>query len=272
MRDRIRAGLVVAAVALAAPGAFAQDFKTPPLQQSETFSLPFSYHPTPPPWAGWAGWIVKLHLLDASELDLTVHPNVPTRTPSGTFAASSTFSPFGPPSGNLESAPVTYTLWVPNALQSGIGTQTVTPSTLIFHAKDTTLANNSDTDLVTMFWNIYHVRTGPGSTLVALRPSDRIWVSSNITNVGQLHTPASQIQLPPTGPTPFSPDGHWLHIPNFVTLHLTGLGSGFYATLVGSGTYGVEHVPEPTSAFLVGGGLLALALGSRARRRRLRMA
>jgi hypothetical protein len=285
MRIRfVRASFALALV-LIAPAALAQAqfpvIKTPPLADSDTIVLPVSTHiPFAPPWAGYAGAIVKAHILDNQELDVaTFHAFQPFRTPAipGPLPASVVFTnPFGPPSSNPQSVPFTVTYWNPNALQSGIPvvtSQFIPLASVGIHAKNTTPANNSDTDLTNMFWNIWHIRAGNGSTLVPLRPSDRLWVTSNIVDVGQLHTPASGFQLPPTGPTPFSPTAHWLHLTQPVTFHLTaGLGSAFYATFVGTVGLGIEHVPEPASGLLVAGGLLALGLGARARQRRLRMA
>jgi hypothetical protein len=281
MRFRLARSSIAVAVALFAPGAWAQFpvIKTPPLADSDSIVLPVSTHiPFAPPWAGYAGAIVKTHLLDNTEMDVTnVHFNLPVRTPSGTFPASVSIpNPFGQPSANFTSVPISVTYWQPNAQQSGISvmtSQNIPLATVTIHAKNTTPANNSDVDATFMFWNIWHIRGGTGSTTqVRLKPSDRLWVFSNVT-LGQLHDPASVFRFPPSGPSPFDPDGHWLHLTNPVTFHLSpGPGSAFYATFVGTVGLGIEHVPEPASGIMVAGGLLALALGSHARHRRLRVA
>src|SRR5262245_66189422 len=63
--------------------------KTPPLQQSDTFTIHISIHNTAPnpPWAGWAGAIMEMHLLDNTELDITaVHAGLPMRA-TGTMGS-----------------------------------------------------------------------------------------------------------------------------------------------------------------------------------------
>ena len=62
------------------------------------------------------------------------------------------------------------------------------------------------------------------------------------------------------------PNGFWEPIDASVTL--TGSPSAFYATLAQINFIGIEHVPEPTTAILFAGGVLALGLSRRARTRR----
>jgi hypothetical protein len=276
--------LIALAVALIAPAALAQFpvIKTDPLATSDSVQLGVSTHiPFAPRWAGYAGAIVKAHLLDNQELDVTgFHPLLPVRTPSGRLPASTFISnPFGAPSANLQSVPIQVTYWQLNARQSGINvvpSQLIRLATLTIHAKNTTPANNSDVDATFMLWNIWHLRFfNTISQIVPLERSDQLWVSSNVT-LDQLHvtTPAffSAYRFPPLRPTPFDPNAHWLHLSETLPFHLTGAGSAFYATFVGTIGLGIEHVPEPASGLLVAGGVLALALGSHARRRRVRMA
>jgi hypothetical protein len=281
MRNRFAVTCIALGIALVAPAALAQIqvIKTPPLAESESIQLSVGTHiPFAPPWAGYAGAIVKAHLLDNQELDVTsFHPLLPVRTPGGTLPASVPVpNPFGPPSANAQSVPISVTYWNPNAQNSGIPvwtSQFIPLATLALHAKNTTPANNSDVDATFMFWNIWHIVAGTqfASQFLRLNPSDRIWVTSNINSVGQIHNALSGFDL--NKPTPFSPTAHWLHILDTVTFHLTGgPGSTFYATFVGTVGLGIEHVPEPASGLLVAGGLLALALGGRARQRRLRTA
>lgn len=277
------------ALFLAASAALAQgvdtEIKTLPLQNSDTFFIPISIHNTAPnpPFAGWAGAIMKLHLLDNTELDVDAfHALLPWRAigPGGTtFAGPGPVSvpiasPLGPRSQNVQSAPAYVTFWHPNAQNSGIPVQpsvNLPLATGFFHVKGSSPAGNSDVDATFMFWNIWHILGGgPGSTLLQLDVSDRVWVTSNIQDIGQLQTSQSFFGFQPNHPTPFDPNAHWLHITNPVTFHLTGFaGSAFYATFLNTATLGVEHVPEPASAALIGLGLVAIAASRAARRQRL---
>jgi hypothetical protein len=266
-----------------AHGALAQSggnvIKTPPLRESETLPIRIDIHQTAanPPYAGWAGGIVKTHILDASELDLDgIHPLLPARRLTATgplsFAASvPILSPFGARSQNLQSVPLLLTFIVPDL--SGIDVQ---PSALIplfdlgLHAKGTDVGQNSDADVSFMFWNVWHTRPGPGSTLVRLDPSDLLWVASNIQDVGQLHTVLSNNAFPAVPLALENANGHWLHIDQPMTFHLFGgQGSQYYAKLVGTSFLGVEHAPEPITGLLVGIGLAALGSGGYLRHRRL---
>ena len=227
------------------------DFKTPPLANSDTFAITLEMHfggPIPPK-VGWAGAIMKLHILDASEVDIDSF--VPD--PAFTGAAFGPFGldPFGKRSENLQSAPLFFTFWYngPNGttpLQSGFISSDSAWKNLgiaLLHAKNTTPINNSDIDVTAMFWNIWHIRSGP-------------------TGVSQYVVRADFVR----NGTPAN--GSWIPGPH--TFHLTSaLASNFYATLANTLFIGVEHVPEPTSAVLVGGGFLALALSRYARRRGL---
>jgi hypothetical protein len=263
--------LAAASVPAIAPAVFAQpaggvpgpgpgmplitDFKTPPLADTDTFAITLEMHfkgPIPPK-VGWAGAIMKLHILDATEVDIAGFFPDPAFT--GLAVGPFGTSPFGPSSNNLESAPLFFTFWYDGPggttpLQSGF----VSPDSawknlgiMLLHAKNTTPLNNSDIDVTAMFWNIWHIRAGPtgNSQFVQLGPSDFLRQG-----------------------TPASPYGTWIHVTGHQTFHLTSaLASNFYATFANTLFIGVEHVPEPSSAVLLGGGFLAL--GCYARRRRL---
>ena len=269
------------------------EIKTPPLQDSDTFTIHISIHntspggpgaPANPPWAGWAGAIMEMHLLDNTELDVDgFHAKLPWRAtgPGGTAfpgpgpTSVLIASPLGPRSQNVQSAPATITFWHPAAPNSGIpieGSQNLPLATGFFHVKGSSPAGNSDVDATFKFWNIWHIIDNPtgGSTFVRLEGSDLVWVTSNISNPQQFHTLDSQFRFPPNHPTPFDPNAHWLHLTQPVTFHLTGGDfSAFYATFLNTATLGVEHVPEPASAALVGLGLTALAVSRTLRRQRL---
>jgi hypothetical protein len=280
MADRALSCVLAAALVLAfAPLAFGQGgvatgpgqvdtaFKTPPLLDSDTILIPLDMHPTTAmgaPWLGWGGALMNLHLADPTEVDVLAGSN-----PAGGI----TTLPFGPPSAGVASSSVRFTFFHPAVFGSGIP---LTPSvnqpifTLSLHAKNTLPINNGDFDLTASFANIWHVIGGTAfaSQVVLLDPSAYVFVTSNITNTGQLHTTNSLVEWNPATPG----TGHWLHVDLPLTFHLTGgPGSNIFATFVNTAKIGIQHVPEPTSAALLGLGLGALALSRRvaARRRRL---
>jgi hypothetical protein len=253
--------------------------KTWPLAESQFYWIRLSNHiPFAPPWANYAGAILQVHILDNQELDVTgFHPRERFRTPmdTGPFPASTTYpSPFGPPSSNLQSVPISLTFWNAQASMSGVPVSTsqfIPLATFDLHAKSTSTTNNSDIDLKFKAWNIWHTLSGTGSsTLVRLEASDKIWVTSSIVDPVQLHTTFSLYGFPSKRPTPFYPNAHWLHLTQPATFHLSpGPGSAFYATVVNTVWLGIEHVPEPGRELLIVSGILGLALGGRLRRRRM---
>ena len=285
MRKGIWSSLALLVLLVAAP-ALAQvtTIKTPPLATSDTTFIPVvPLVPPTPPWAGYAGSVVKLHLYDASELDVldfVVAPGMelaPLSLPpgAGTSDPGGIASPFGPPSANTVSSPASFNVFFTTAPPSGFSITAPTPITVAdfgIHVKNSTIANNSDIDLSAMIWNIFHLRsdTNFASLSITLDPSALVWVSSSIFNVGQLHTTGSALGFSAAMGGPLNdPDGHWLHITNPTMFHLDGFGSAFYATFAGTVNLGIEHIPEPTTAALIGGGFLLLGASRYARRRRL---
>jgi hypothetical protein len=242
------------------------DIKTPPLHASDTFNLPLAIHPAgQPPWAGWAGARVRIHILDADEMDITGLGPAPGMT--GPVLTN----PFGPASNNSQSVAKTFTVWHPAAPNSGID---IAPSvnlplmTVGVHVKNSDPIGNSDVDATFGFWNIWHLRDNSlGSTLLQLHPSAYILVRSSILDVQQLHTVGSLFQFPTEPADPGT--GHWLHVNEPVTFHLLpGPGSQYYATFLNTATLGIEHVPEPASALLLAVGMASAVAGMWFRRRR----
>ena len=273
--------MLAASTTLLAQGV-TQNVKTPPLAASNTFFLPVDIHPGPgmqPPWAGWAGARMSVHILDASEMDIIsitpVAAGPLTRGPTGAGIPTgpTIVDPFGPASGNLQSVVQFYTAWGPVPPLSGIN---VTPSVNLpifdvpVHVKNST-GQNSDVDATFGIWNIWHIRDNPGSTIVQLSQSDYILVRSSINDIQQLHTPGSQFVFPTNPANPET--GHWLHILDPVPFHLVGSpGSQYYATFLNAATLGIDHIPEPTSVVLLGAGTLCMVVGSVFRRRRRKLA
>ena len=256
--------------------------KSPPMQASDTFTIHVSIHNTAPnpPWAGWAGAMVSTHILDGGEIDaFTLHSPINTaHCVSGACNVSVVLPPSAVTgtSGNfVQSQPFTIDWVHPAAPQSGINvipSQNLPLYTLGIHVGNSDPAGNSDVDATFKFWNIWHVHSGvQGSTLVQLRPSDYVWVTSNIGNQAQLHTAGSFYRFQPAPhPTLFQANAHWLHLTQSAVFHLSQFdGSVYYATFLNTATLGIEHVPEPASAALVALGLVAIATSRTMRRHRL---
>jgi hypothetical protein len=185
-----------------------------------------------------------------------------------------TDNPFGPRSQNVQSQPREWKVVHPRAYDSGIQwqfTDRYRVADLKLHIKgtDNPRQNNSDVDAVVRLWNIWHFRQGATSQIVDLKPSDRIWVGSQVQEIEALHDPAaSWYHLPPTIPYPplSSANGHWLHVQQPIPFHFYG--SQFYATLARTFNIGIEHVPEPATMVLSGSGLLCAIMGVRSYRKR----
>ncbi len=280
----------VAAVAMLMTGAavFAQgvitNYYTPPMHASDTLFLPIDIHPAgQPPWAGWAGGRMQMHLAPTGEMDVlgltpvasgpgTRMPPIGMGTPTGPMIPL----PFGPLSSPQASVPKFFTAIHPAAQASGIN---VTPSVnlplfdLTVHVKNSDPSGNGNTDATFQFWNIWHIRGGPGSTIVQLRPSDYLWVHSSIQDPQQLHTPGSFYQFPTNPATIHDPQGHWLHLFEPANFHLLGgPGSQFYATFLNTALLHIEHVPEPAGIMLLSAGMACTVVGAFMRRRRRKLA
>ncbi|MGD9724425.1 MAG: PEP-CTERM sorting domain-containing protein [Pirellulales bacterium] len=293
MRKPLFCVIALAVLQAAATSVLAQgvvtNVVTPPLQTSDVITLPIDIHngQPNPPWAGWAGGRMKMHLMPTGEIDVlsltpvAAGPGTRGTAPPfpGTPTGPTIISPFGPASNNVASQPLFFTAVHPNAQNSGIP---ITPSVnqplfdLALHVKNSNPSGNGNVDATFMFWNIWHLHGpagGTGSTLLQLVPSDYIWVRSSIESIDQLHIfegPLQSQYVFPTNPAPIEdPNAHWLHIPRTVTFHLTGgLGSQFYATFLNTATLGIEHVPEPTTAVLLVAGIGSAVTGAWLRRRR----
>lgn len=206
---------------------------TTPLQVSDTFVIPIQVQ-TPFAVANWAGMVLKAHILDATEADVTaitstlgaVTPVDPVATP-----------PLGPPSSNLQTVVKTFNAWHPAAPASGTVRTSGASSSfgITIQGKNTNVTGNGDIDMSAMWGNIYHLLPGPGSTTAP--PSWFVWASS-------AHIPTPLNPLPASQPTNNDPGARWIHIP--FTWHVPAdHGSNFIATFNNNVFVGVEHDPVP---------------------------
>jgi hypothetical protein len=263
-------GSLADTVGVGTPSGLVSDFKTPPLQTSQTINLPLGIHFSAPNpgYAGWAGAYVQIHLADPSEVDFVQLAPV-----AGHFGGSGLY-PFGPPSGGSNSAAQFFTLWNSAAPGSGLNVNpslVVPVGSLLLHAKNTTPINNSDFDLTAVVWNIFHLRgPAPGSTLIPLPNSAYVYANPSTNPVPNSFT---GFTLPvPASPAPIG-SGVWVHQNRLQSkfLHVpTGHpGSLYYALKVGTVKVGIEHVPEPATALLLGAGFALLGASRYLRRQRL---
>jgi len=210
---------------------------TTPLQTSDVFAIPFQVQ-APFAVPNWAGMVLKVHIADATEADVTtitstlggVTPVDPVATP-----------PFGPPSSNVQSVPKTFNAWHPSASASGTVRASGAASSfgITIQAKNTTVAGNGDVDMTAAWGNIYHLLSGLGSTTAP--PSWYVWASS-------AHVPTPINPLPAVRPTTNDPNARWIHIPfSWQVPSAPGLytGSHFIATFNNNVFVGVEHDPVP---------------------------
>lgn len=257
------------------------DVKTPPLKASDVYVAPFGFHlgpdePDPPPWGGWAGTRFKVHVLDGKEVDGAQYMPVP-------MSGSTYMNTFPQP---IESQQVWKTFFHPNAQQSGVDIERSVNQpngTFKFHVAGSDPSGNSDVDVSIMTWDIWHVRGGPGSTLIEVPGSAFLLVSSQVPPEIGPNGPNGPLvhivdatggplnsawELPPT-PTAPTAELHWAHVLEPMVFHVPeGPGSQFIALMANTVTIGIEHVPEPAAAMLAGAGGLSLVAGLALRRRR----
>jgi hypothetical protein len=309
--NKITLGVIALAAWMVAATAYSQtgaivEIKTPPLRDSDIFTLDISRHfdperppgepPPELPGAGWAGARVKIHVQDPTEVDVDAivpapgyairwpgSPTPGTGLPPGIYTGPIP-DPFGPRSNNVGSVPLIVTLIHPLANQSGINPPAsfVDPLlNLVLHAKNTDVRGNSDIDVTVMFEDIWHTRdqTVPGSTNIHFPNSVRFWSFSNLSEDPASWQPFHitdpnffSLYRIPEGPPIENPDGHWVHIPDSLVFHnFPGFvpGSNFFAYMAATVLgIGIEHVPEPVSIGLLGMGVVSASMGLFSRRRR----
>ncbi len=279
------------------------DIKTKPLAESDTIIIPINIH-NDENISNWAGYKLKVHVLDGNEsslgpdntVDFTLDSNF---VPDGNFS----FVPADHPQSIAgQSKNVTKWWFDPGAPSSGKNlpsSQNVPIAKIELHAKNTDPANNSDVDVTVMAWNIIHLQGGvetnygasevsvwapstwnPGTNHVSTgNPNPNIPQASSFTNITltggttipyHLQTSDLILPTPPTGPNP-DPNWQWKHVP-FTWHAIPGTGSNFLAILAGTALIGIEHVPEPASGLALAGGIGCLLVGALVRRKRRRNA
>ena len=273
LRRRMLAVIAVLAGLGLAPTALAQvtTIKTSPGQNSDTFQIPVDIHVGSGPDVfvgdplGWAGGILIMHILDATELDLDFLDAAPGFEGNRLGPPNSLFNtlanPFGPRSSNVQSSALSVNIFLPPtagatsgiSIPSSVSTQI---ARMIVHVKGSSPTGNSDVDLTAQLWNIWHA----GTATLQLAASDRLWVTGGQTMITGL--PVSV----PGGLA--NSTGYWLHNP--ITQTLMVAPSVYLATLAGTVAIGIEHVPEPATGALLGLGVASFAASRALRRRRIR--
>src|SRR4249919_1007547 len=92
--------------------------KTPPLRTSDTFHVPVELHNTFP-ITNWAGYRVKFHILDGTEVSVTPASILYGIGPAGGPLPGPLVSPNFPQSTVAQSLTVFRTVWDPSAPNSG---------------------------------------------------------------------------------------------------------------------------------------------------------
>ena len=227
------------------------NYKTPRSSAGDMLSIPIDVHnPGPGTLTNWAGVLAKIHVRDATEVDVTavklapgnVFPIGPPGAPfsMGPLAAS----PFGPPSMNAQSVPIVFTALNTAWFRSGITLPTSANYPVVdldLVVKNSDVGGNSDTDITVMFADIVHnpgfsVRvTGTGggtiipygSTTFLWDQSLNVFVQSNIQGQQDMHiqpgqgTPLGGVESMYQFPEPAEPQtGHWIHIEEPILWHV----------------------------------------------------
>ncbi len=249
------AAIAAVGVPLPPPGGGVNNaVKSPPLQDSETWTTSIDIHNTFL-ITNWAGYIVGGQVVDSNEVTLW-----PCTLGDGTIV-----QPAATPKQAIWGT-VLHTAWVHSGISLPASQNVPIMAALVVHATNTTTGgNDSQFDIYVDGWNIRHVRA-TGTTNIVLRAyEDMIWASSN----WDPGTNPDDFEWPPPLP-PDDPDGKWVHMPYDITTHAPGtLGTHRYATLAGKFTLDIQHVPDPASGLLVLSGVGSAAMARRARKRRL---
>jgi len=250
------------------------------LPNSEEFSVPIFLPPSASgtSTAGWVGTAIKIHVLDSSEVDVaSVVLYGPT---AGTNLIIN--DPLGPRSQNVQSKALAFPMFHvgPDTIrQSGIDGPTPTPTQTFavgevkFHAKGTSVGQNSDVDVTVMAGNLIHLHAGSS---MQIGPSDFVFAPADFipTLENPLPTVSTSGTSDPIGgggsTVPMLPEGKLVHVP-FQFHAGDGQGSNIIATFRGGPgiALGIDHVPEPMSSLMWGGGIVCAAIGLRCRKRRL---
>ncbi len=243
--------------------------KSPPLRDTDVWTVNLFKH-YPNGATNWAGYRASVHNLDNTEVD------VDAVFPGGLPAVT---NPLGPRSENVQSVPVYITGIHPSWANTGtdLPASFQLPFGLSLHVKGSNPSGNSDIDVEVKIRDILHLGPSIHSSIFQLPASASLWVRSSIQNYNDLHIfndPqwVSYFHLPYDPPSPFEPTAHWLKLPVTLPFHGSGgLGSQLIVWPFSSATFrlGIEHVPEPASAVLLGAGMVCAVLGFYRRRRRL---
>lgn len=249
-------------------------FKTPPLRTSDTFRVVIDKHfSAAMAMPNWAGYRIKFHVIDGKEVSVlptsTFYKTDTVLTPAGgttlVLAGSSPLVPTDFPQSAGATSLSVFKTWFNGAAQNSGKTPPISKwmpvAGITLHAKNTDIGENSDFDLSVMAWCIRHLRPGQGST--QFEESALVWASSHYV---PQRTDQGNLVLPQPYP-PDYPGQHWVHIPFPWHVPVGFPGSQFIATFAGTVFIGLEHVPEPMTGVLAGGGVLLL-LGSWGLRRR----
>jgi hypothetical protein len=233
-----------------ATGQFA-DVKTPALTNTGTYATTWAVHfgDLGFPFDNYAGMLFDLKFdgAEISYLNLSLagpHNSLTVQGVTGVFIGLSVQTPL-----SAQSTLSKLAVWHPSATNGGTSVSASSIMNLFRlngYVRNTTAQNNSDIDITIVPYVIRHNQT---SAMAVLGQS--VWMYR--TSLGGWAQPGQ---------------GTWVHVTTAVSTSLPA--SAFYAfggTIVNTGGYGIEHMPEPASLLLLLGGAGAMVTG-RLRRRR----
>ena len=205
---------------------------------------------------GFAGYLVRVHVLDGSEVNHDPSPFVPIKGfGAGHIDLQGLYPGLNIPNSRKASSSRTGAIWLPDDVVAGSGVEL--PASfkapvidLVLHAKNTNLPNDRMADIELQVYNIRHAR--------AKGSADADWVFVADAALESSNGPAAKVQ-PSTG--------HWVHLSSESRVHVSP--SAYIATLAGTALVDIRHIPEPASGLMIIGGISAIVLGLRSRKNRV---
>ena len=244
--------------------------ETPLLKKSDVVRYPIEVHYPEPIGGsndqfGFAGYLVRAHILDGSEVNHDPSPFVPTPVLAGHIDRQGVYPGLNIPNSRGASSSRTGAIWIPTDLaqESGIELQASFQGPvidLLIHAKNTNLPNDGQPDIELQVFNIRHARFQGSVDAVT---SNWVFIPDASLASGSMPDPLPSALQPNVNPS----TGHWVHVSESKVFEI--LPSAFIATLAGTALVDIRHIPEPASGLMIIGGVSAIVLGLRSRKNRV---
>jgi hypothetical protein len=215
---------------------------------------------------GFAGYLVRVHILDGSEVNHDPSPFVPIKGfGAGHIDLQGIYPGLNIPNSRKASSSRTGAIWLPDdvAGQSGVALPASFQADVIdflIHAKNTDMPNDRTPDIELQVYNIRHAKTkGPVDVLT----SSWVFVPDASLQSGNVPDPLPSALQPKVHPS----TGHWVHLSESKVFDIGP--SAYIATLAGTALVDIRHIPEPASGLMIIGGISAIVLGLRSRKNRV---